>query len=156
MPRTLIIGYGNPTRGDDGIGWVAAERLAQELRDPQVRLLTLQQLALELASEWSEVDRVILIDAVRASPAGRVLVTQIGPAASAAEPFSHQLAPASLVECTRVLYGRCPETWLVSVSGESFEFSEQLSASVAAALPQVLARVLELLAAQIHPPPVVT
>jgi len=27
MPHTLIIGYGNPLRGDDGFGWHAALRL---------------------------------------------------------------------------------------------------------------------------------
>ena len=147
MPRTLIIGYGNTTRGDDGIGWIAAERLAEELREPEVRVLMLQQLALELAAEWSEVDRVILIDAARAKPVGRVKVEQIVPSASAAEPFSHQLAPASLVECTRALYGRFPDAWLVSVAGESFEFGNQLSVPVAAALPEVLTRVHELVGA---------
>jgi hydrogenase maturation protease len=148
MLRTLIIGYGNTTRGDDGIGCVVAERLAEEFREPGVRVLMLQQLALELAVELSEVDRVILIDAVRSSPAGRIRVEQIEPAASATEPFSHQLAPASLVECTRALYGRYPETWLVSVAGESFGFSDQLSAPVAAALPTVLARVQHLVGAK--------
>jgi hydrogenase maturation protease len=152
MPRTLIIGYGNTTRGDDGIGCVAAERLAKELREPDVRVLILQQMALELAAEFSQVDRVILIDAARASPAGRVCVERLSPAASKAEPFSHELSPASLLECTRALYGRYPETWLVSVAGESFAFGDQLSVPVTAALPEVRARVHELVAAQVHPP----
>ena len=30
MARLLIIGYGNPLRGDDGLGWRAAEDLARE------------------------------------------------------------------------------------------------------------------------------
>ena len=29
MGRVLIIGYGNPLRGDDGFGWHAAERLRE-------------------------------------------------------------------------------------------------------------------------------
>jgi hydrogenase maturation protease len=151
MATTLIIGYGNSTRGDDGIGWVAAERLAEELSNPDVRILTRQQLALELAAELSQADRVILIDANRDGNVGRVRVERIEPAVSAAEPFSHQLDPATLVECTRSLYGRCPETWLVSVAGESFGFSDQLSASVAAALPEALARVRELIEGHIPP-----
>ncbi len=151
MATTLIVGYGNPTRGDDGVGYAAAERLAEEFPGPQVRVLALSQLALELAAEWSVVDRVILIDAARTGPAGSIQVEQIGPAVSA-EPFSHHLAPAVLVECTRALYGRCPETWLVSVSGEYFEFSDHLSASVAAAMPQVSTRVRELIEKPIHTP----
>ena len=31
--RVLIIGYGNPLRGDDGIGWVAARKLGQRFED---------------------------------------------------------------------------------------------------------------------------
>jgi hydrogenase maturation protease len=152
MPGTLIIGYGNPTRGDDGIGWVAAERLGEELHHPDVRVLALQQLALELAVEWSQVDRVILIDAVRTGPVGSVQLERIAPAVSVAQPFSHHLAPAALVECTRALYGCFPEAWLISVVGESFEFSEKLSASVEAAIPLVLARVRELIETPIQAP----
>jgi hydrogenase maturation protease len=150
MATTLIIGYGNSTRGDDGIGRVAAERLAEEMSNPDVRILACQQLALELAPELSQVDRVILIDAVRDGAAGRVRVERIEPTVLAPEPFSHQLDPAVLVECTRTLYGRCPETWLVSVAGESFGFSDQLSASVAAAWPVVLTRVRELVEGQVQ------
>lgn len=152
MATTLVIGYGNSTRGDDGIGWVAAERLAEEMLDSDVRILARQQLALELAVELNEADRVILIDAVRGGSAGRVRVERVEPTSSPAEPFSHQLDSAILVECTRLLYGHCPETWLVSVAGESFEFSDQLSAPVAAALPMVLARVRELIEGRVQSP----
>ncbi len=150
MATTLIIGYGNSTRGDDGIGWIAAERLAEEMSNPDVRILACQQLMLELAPELSEVDRVILIDAVRDRAAGRVRVERIKPTVSAPEPFSHQLDPVTLVECTRTLYDRCPETWLVTVGGESFGFNDKLSASVAAAVPEVLARVRELVGSGIR------
>ena len=30
----LVLGYGNPLRGDDAVGWYAAQRLA-EVVDPQ-------------------------------------------------------------------------------------------------------------------------
>jgi len=33
MPHTLIIGYGNPLRGDDGFGWHAALRLREIVHD---------------------------------------------------------------------------------------------------------------------------
>ena len=152
MAKTLIIGYGNSTRGDDGVGCAAAERLAEELSDPRVRVLARQQLPLELAADLSAVDRAILIDADRDGSAGRVRVRRIEPAVSPVESFSHQLAPAVLVECARLLYGRYPETWLVTVTGESFDLNDQLSALVAAALPRVSARVRELIVSPIQLP----
>lgn len=153
---TLVIGYGNSTRGDDGVGYLAAEWLADELSNPDVQVVIRQQLALELAVELSEVDRAILIDAAQGGPAGRVSVEKIEPALLPPEPFTHELKPATLLECTRALYGRCPETWLVTIAGESFDFSDQLTASVAAAFPEVLARVRELVETQIHSPAILT
>jgi hydrogenase maturation protease len=144
MATTLVIGYGNPTRGDDGIGWTAAERLAAEMHDPRVRILARQQLTLELAADLSQVDRAIFIDAAVIGAPGEVRTERIDPAALPAETYSHQLAPAALLECARTLYGKCPEGYVVSVSGESFEFGDELSAPVAAAVPDALRRVREL------------
>ena len=34
MNQILVIGYGNPLRGDDGVGWRVAEAAAAVLPDP--------------------------------------------------------------------------------------------------------------------------
>ncbi len=137
----LVIGYGNPTRGDDRIGWVVAERLAEEMPDARVQVLARQQLTLDLAADLSRVERVVFIDAAVVGTPGEIQVERIDPAAAPIEAFSHQLAPAALLECARTLYGECPEGYVISVVGESFEFGDALSAPVAAALPAALARV---------------
>ena len=49
MRRVLIIGYGNPLRADDGVGWQAARRLAELRQDEFVETLALHQLTPELA-----------------------------------------------------------------------------------------------------------
>jgi hypothetical protein len=46
--RVLIIGYGNPLRTDDGLGWRAAYRLAASLKDAPVEALAVHQLTPEL------------------------------------------------------------------------------------------------------------
>ena len=48
MPHTLIIGYGNPLRGDDAAGYVAAELLRERIFDPQVETVSEQQLLPEM------------------------------------------------------------------------------------------------------------
>src|SRR5271166_6728975 len=62
MPGTLIIGYGNPLRGDDGLGWQVASELAKCV-DALISVLAVQQLTPELAEPVSDADLVIFVDA---------------------------------------------------------------------------------------------
>ena len=61
--RTLIIGYGNPLRGDDGVGWEVASRLAATIPEEAAHIMTVHQLTPELAESVSEAELVIFIDA---------------------------------------------------------------------------------------------
>ncbi|MBW7939884.1 MAG: hypothetical protein H3C63_14095, partial [Candidatus Omnitrophica bacterium] len=50
MNRVLVIGFGNPLRGDDGFGWEVAGQLERRLsQESSVHILTPIQLAPELA-----------------------------------------------------------------------------------------------------------
>lgn len=146
MESTLIIGYGNSLRGDDGAGYVAAERLAEIVSNSRVRVVARQQLTPELAAEVSETDRVILIDAAVGHGAGCIFHSRVEPSEWPPTTFIHNLDPAMLLACSKTLYGRCPETCLVSIIGESFEFGDGLSTVVAAAIPEAVRQVLELIA----------
>jgi len=64
--KTLIIGYGNQSRRDDGVGWFVLEQLAA-LDLPNVELETSQQLEVEAADTMRRVAIVILV--VAAIPA---------------------------------------------------------------------------------------
>jgi Ni,Fe-hydrogenase maturation factor len=57
----LVIGLGNPLRGDDGVGWWLAQR-ARRLR-PTPRVLQVRQLTPELCVELAAARRVLFIDA---------------------------------------------------------------------------------------------
>src|SRR5580704_15594719 len=52
-PRTLVIGYGNPLRSDDALGWHASRLLAQALAGQEVDVITCHQLTPELAEPLS-------------------------------------------------------------------------------------------------------
>jgi hydrogenase maturation protease len=60
--KTLIIGYGNQSRRDDGVGWFILEQLAA-LNLPNVELETGHQLEIEAAETISRYDAVIFVDA---------------------------------------------------------------------------------------------
>lgn len=151
MPGVLIIGYGNPLRGDDGVGWHAAQQLAQAVPSSTVHVLACHQLTPDLAAPLSGVDRVIFIDACvdDAAPhhrgTGPQLREQIIAAPSphslpAPGAFSHHLTPAALLACTHILYGAHPQAVVLTVSGTSFGYAEQVSAPVRAMIPALLAR----------------
>ncbi len=141
---TLVIGYGNPLRGDDGVGWMAADRL-DGILDPGIRVLARHQLTPELAQDVSQVERLILIDATTNPTRERISLDRIEPGELTASTSSHRLSPAELLSYARALYGHCPNTTLVSIRGESFACSDTLSPPVAAALPQVTALVCRLI-----------
>jgi hydrogenase maturation protease len=116
------------------------------MSDPQVRVVARQQLTPELAADASETNRLILIDTEVGHDAGRVYNKKVEPSESPTAPFTHNLNPTTLLTCSKSLYGRCPETHLVSIIGASFEFGHDLSRPVAAAIPEVIRQVLELVA----------
>jgi hydrogenase maturation protease len=146
MTRILIVGYGNPIRGDDALGWRAAERLRELVTDPDVEILTLHQLAPELMEPLSQVDLAIFIDAAAAGPEpGAVLERRIEPRASGAASFTHHATPEALLWAARALYGRAAEGRMISVTGADFSYSMDLSPTVQARLEDVVAAVLRLI-----------
>lgn len=143
-PNRLVIGIGNPLRGDDGVGALLAEQAAVfTAADPAgpVAVRSVQQLTPELAQELAQLDAVLFIDAWLA-PVGAV--PQLQQLRSVAEPTgtsagSHQLEPAALLAISQTLYGRAPAAHGLLVPGHVFEHGTALSADVQAALPQARA-----------------
>ena len=147
MARLLILGYGNPLRGDDGVGWHAAQRLLERSAELNADVMSCHQLTPELAEAVSRAERVIFIDA-RVGPApGAVEVSEVAAGAPELPTFSHHLDPSTLVALAQRLYGRAPEAWILTVAGESFADTDQLSASVQSSLAE-LTRQVESLALQ--------
>jgi hydrogenase maturation protease len=124
MKRTLVIGYGNTLRGDDGAGIFAAERAAR--RFPGVDLLTVHDLQPELAETVSQYREVIFLDA--AVQGSGVRADVIEPAADPLPSGSHSHSPGTLLSLCGFLYGRTPErSLLIGIPGQTFDFGEQLS-----------------------------
>lgn len=147
--KTLVIGYGNPLRGDDGLGWYAAQRLSEMLPGGEVQVLACHQLTPELAEPISHAEQVIFIDVRTAEGEAPGAVTcwpiraaPRTPEGGRSAAFTHHLNPEMLVAWTRYLYGCGPKAATVfSVAGAAFDYAENLSPRVAAALPDLLQRV---------------
>ena len=140
MSRVLIIGYGNPLRGDDGFGWQAAIRLLELISDPEVEVMAVQQLTPELMEPVSRAGRVVFIDAAAAGEPG-VLHQRPVSADPETRRFTHHSTPGGLLAGAATLFGRAPEATLYSVPGQYFGFGERLTPPVERALAEVVARV---------------
>jgi hydrogenase maturation protease len=148
VPRTLVIGYGSPIRGDDAIGPLAADALAAGPLPPGLRVLSRHVLTAELAEDLAAADRVIFLDAAAQGRPGEVRVCTLEPDAHAVSTMAHFLDPRELLAWCDTLYQRVPQAWLVSAAGESFGYaSYRLGPAAAAALPLMLVEVRRLAAA---------
>lgn len=154
MPKALIIGYGNILRGDDGVGWVIAEKLKELLPQELVTVQTHVQLTPEMVADLSEVELVVFIDAQTDGPAGTVTCQPVEPLTISPLSFSHHLTAATLLSLSLHLFGKAPKAYLVSVNGDNFEHQEELSPPVQNSVPKAIETVLNLLmnANLVNPP----
>jgi hydrogenase maturation protease len=139
----LVIGYGNPLRGDDGIGLYAAELLADDPRLHGARVLTSHQLVPELAEDVSRASLVVLVDASMQGEPGSLSVRRIEPRPATPATWSHQLDPETLADLAEALYGEVPPMVLVSVAAGSLTEADHLSVPLQQALPEVVEAVAE-------------
>lgn len=149
--RVLIIGYGNPLRSDDGLGWHVAQQLSTLLQSSDVEVIAQQQLTPELAETASHFERILFIDAARDLPPGQLRCEKLdvgGRLAREAQPsgYAHFLTPASLLAWTAELYSKFPEAYCLSVGGESFAEGEILTSAAQGASQPLLEKVRSLIA----------
>ena len=141
MKPLLIVELGNPLMGDDGVGAVLAESLAGRA-DADVLIGGTD--LLRCAAEMEGRKRVILIDAVESDTPGTMVVTDEdppeGPSAAA-----HTLSAPSAVRLLRQLMPEVRFTWIL-VGVRSARMGEGLSPELAAALPRLRGRLMELAA----------
>jgi hydrogenase maturation protease len=156
--RSLVIGYGNSSRRDDGVALHVVNALRARWGQPSLPHLSdgwdelggvrdslfLQQLAPELAATLVLYGRVIFVDASLPAAPEPVHVEEVAARYRLAA-ISHHLEPAVLLALTARLYGRAPQGFLVSVRGHDFDFGEELSPETAAAVPQAVERVAALI-----------
>jgi hydrogenase maturation protease len=143
MPTVLIVAYGNPMRSDDGVAWRAADGLASKFAESSIEIVRLHQLTPELADTARNFRCVIFVDAASCddplNKPGAIWVAEIRGAAEPAR-FSHVLSPQKVLDLAVQLYGASPRSFVITVAGDNFSHGDSLSPAVAAALPELVAR----------------
>jgi hydrogenase maturation protease len=155
MNSTLIIGYGNFDRQDDGVAWHVLAEVARRLgcavplfpeeefplNNATPDFIFELQLTPELAETIAQYERVCFVDAHTGAVPNDVNVSEIA-AEFQASPLTHHLTPQSLLTFAQTLYDARLEAMLVSVRGYQFGFERTLS-PLTAQLAQQAAGVIE-------------
>jgi hydrogenase maturation protease len=146
-PSLVIVGLGNPLHGDDGVGVAALDELVRTYALPSgVEAVDGGTLGLSLVPCLAQTQWAILLDAAVGGPPG-TLVRCRGdevPAVGGCRLSPHQLGVADLLSTLRLAGGPPLEQVIVwGVMAESLDRVGELSSLVAAALPRLLAAVVE-------------
>jgi hydrogenase maturation protease len=132
LAPVLVIGIGNPSRGDDAIGPRVIERL-ETLGLPDTELLTDFQLQIEHALDLIGRREVVFIDAAAAGPEP----FSFAPVSAAADAgaLTHALSPAAVLEAfQRISAAPLPAAFVLAVRGYGFELGAPLSGAAGANL----------------------
>ena len=140
MVPTLILGYGNVDRQDDGIAWHVMVGLENRLgrpgpfnpddgfplADSLPDLIFVLQLTPELAETIAQYRRVCFIDAHTGNIDADIELTQVTNEFQAS-PLTHHLTPSSCLAMSQTLFHGEANAVLLSVKGYEFGFSHSLS-----------------------------
>ena len=141
MKSVLVLGYGNPLRGDDGFGWHVAEILEGEYRnDDRVQVIPCHQLTPDLAETMSHFGTVVFVD-VSCDQMEEVVRCQHLVPEVPGTTFTHHVSPSTLLITCEVLYGRLPKAYVVSIAGRSFGLGEEMSPDVRSGIPGAIDRI---------------
>ena len=149
-PITLVVGLGNPILGDDGIGWRVAE--AVRSLEPHVEVDCLALGGLSLMERLVGYERVIIVDSIQTRDGRNGQVYSFAledlPDLSAGHTTAaHDTSLQTALKMGRAMGAKLPdEVYVVGVEAERvYDFSEELTPQVAAAIPEATQAVVELL-----------
>ena len=151
--KTLIIGLGNPILGDDGVGWkVAMEVSLVSGGWSSVEVDTAALGGLSLMERLLGYERVVLVDSMETgqNPVGSV---QVFPLASLSDPMAghsastHDTSLMTALQTAKQIGASIPtRVDVVAIEAQNvYDFSEELTPPVAAAVPVAVEHVLKLL-----------
>lgn len=149
---TLIVGYGNADRQDDGVAWHILSGIAQRLgrtvpalpedgffpEGSDIDLWFVLQLTPEMSEDFARYQRICFVDAHTGNIEQEIMLQPVdnSPASSA---FTHHMTPAACLALTQAIYHQSPEAKLLSVQGFQFGFARELSPRAAALVDQAVA-----------------
>jgi hydrogenase maturation protease len=134
----LLYGYGNPGRGDDGLGPALAAAM-EELAMPGIEVDANYQLTVEDAAEMSRFQAVVFADAATEGPSP-FWFSRIDDSGTGRLGWtSHSVTPVQVIALARDLFGSRVPAYALGIRGYVFgELDEGLSAQAQENLSQAV------------------
>jgi hydrogenase maturation protease len=149
--KTLVLGLGNPLLSDDGVGWRVAEQIRPLVANPAVEVDCLAGGGLNLMERVIGYDRVILIDAISTGqrPPGAVScfdLAQLPDPTAGHLSSAHDTSLKTALQLGAKLGLALPDkVMVVAIEAQHvYDFSEELTAPVAAAVPGAVQCIMEM------------
>ncbi|MGD9419955.1 MAG: hydrogenase maturation protease [Verrucomicrobiota bacterium JB025] len=140
----VVIGVGNPYRGDDAVGRLVARRI-MESAPPGVTVREESGEGTALMEAWENADVVFLVDAVQSGGAAGAIHRFDARTQSLPSRFfhysTHAFSVAESVELARALDRLPPHLIIYGIEGADFSSGEALTPAVAAALDEAALRI---------------
>ena len=160
--KTLIVGLGNPILGDDGVGWKVAEEVEERLARPSrphakrptvdIHVDRVSLGGLSLMERLIGYERAIVIDSIGTGhhPIGtayRFRLDDLYDPTTGHTTAAHDVSLMAAIQIGRSLGAALPDRIDVVAIESPYvsDFSEELTPPVAAAVPQAVELVMDLL-----------
>jgi len=147
----LLVGLGNPWRGDDAAGPAVIQAMRRLGPDPRLELVEGVDDTFGLVELWAGVDHAVVVDAASSgAPPGTVHVARLAASLGWDPPptlSSHGLDLSAAVGISRAVDCLPRRLTLLGIEGAAFDLGAPLSRPVAASVPRVARLALRLVEA---------
>jgi hydrogenase maturation protease len=158
MHRTIIIGYGNIDRSDDGVAYeiinLVRQNLGQKILEDgdtgleklkgEIDSVFLPQLVPEIMELLTGYAQIIFVDAHAGADMEDLNCSKVTPQ-YVSSTFTHHMTPDALLAFLKTLYQHEPEAYIVSVRAHDFDFKRSFSSETQSLLRPASDKVIELL-----------
>ena len=158
MPRTIIIGYGNIDRSDDGLAYevinLVRKKLGQHILEEgdtgmenlggQIDSVFLPQLLPEIMELLKGYEQIIFVDAHTGDNMEDLNCSRLTPQYTSST-FTHHMTPEALLAFLKTLYQHEPEAYMVSVRAHDFDFKRTFSSKTQPLLQPASEKIIQLL-----------
>lgn len=129
-PVAVVLGWGNPGRGDDALGLAAIDLLQRGLDHhpdwPTLRLIAAHQLQVEHALDLEHTGSVLFIDAAIDLPGPYRFSSAY--ASRRSQWSTHDLDPSDVLQVYEQITGLpCPKAFVLEIGGVDFRFGAPIS-----------------------------
>ena len=156
--KTIIVGYGNIDRADDGVAFAVINELRKQLGQKildegdtglddlkeETDSIFLSQLVPEIMELLTGYNRIIFVDAHVGSDMENLNCSPVL-AEYVSSSFTHHMTPSALLAFLQSMYQCEPQAHLVSIHGYDFDFKRTFSPQVQALVQPAVEAILRLI-----------